>query len=145
MAYKYTVPVTQHSACAVGAGLSISKKQAVEVCKWIRGKPVEKAKEMLREVIAMKRPVPYTRFNGDTGHRKGSLAAGRYPISACTQILYTINSATANAHAKGLANTDLFLKQVCAQSGTHTYRPGRHRGRKAKRTHIEVVVEEKKK
>lgn len=144
MAYRYTVQMNEKSARAVGIGLPISMKQSIEICKWIRGKPVEKAKGMLVEVMGMKRPVPYTRFTGNTGHRKGPLATGRYPINACKHILHIINSAAANAQAKGLG-ADLTLSQVCAQDGGNSYRFGRHRGRKAKRTHIEVVVEEKKK
>lgn len=144
MAYKYTVTVGERAACAVGMALPISLKQSIEVCKWIRGRPVSKAQNMLASVILMKQPVPYTRFNGDVGHRKGDIAAGRYPAKTSEHILRILNSAIANAQNKGLLAKDLVVLQACAQSGSNTYRYGRHRGRQAKRTHIEVVVEEKK-
>jgi large subunit ribosomal protein L22 len=144
MAYNYTVPIGEKSACAVGMNLPISLKQSVEVCNFIRGKPVEKAKALLASVIAEKQPVPYKQFNGDVGHRKGNMAAGRYPIKTCTHILQIVESAESNAQFKGLVPKDLILKQVCAQGASNTPRYGRQRGRYAKRIHIEVVVEEKK-
>ena len=56
-----------------------------------------------------------------------------------------LKSAEANAQYKGLNSANLFIKHVSAQKGPTTHHYGRHRGRKAKRTHIEIVLEEKKK
>ncbi|MBD3318615.1 50S ribosomal protein L22 [Candidatus Woesearchaeota archaeon] len=144
MTVKLSVPTSEKSAAAHGMFLPISMKAAVEICGYLRGKKLARAKTILENVIAEKQPIPYTRFNGDVGHRKGNIAAGRYPIKACTEILTVVKSAEANAQFKGLLAKDLVLKQICAKQGGKQYRYGRHRGRRAKRTHIEVVVEEKK-
>lgn len=129
-------------ARAVGRDLSISKKQSVEICKWIRQKPLIRAKKMLEEVIAMKTAVPYTRFNWNVGHRPG-MGPGRYPITACAQILAILKSAEANAQAKGLNTGNLVIVHCNAQKAPSPLHYGRQRGTHMKRTHIEMVLQEK--
>lgn len=99
---------------------------------------------MLEDVTNKKLAVPYTRFNrGGTGHKKG-IGAGRYPIKACAYILKLLKSAHANANQKGLDMNKLTIKAIVAKQGPNVFKYGRKRGRIAKRTHIEVVVAEKK-
>ncbi|MBW2988375.1 50S ribosomal protein L22 [Candidatus Woesearchaeota archaeon] len=144
MPYKYATQQIEHSksAVAVGLNLPISTKHAVEVCRMLRGLPVEKAKTMLKEVIAKKRPVPFKRYNRDVGHKKG-MAAGRYPVKASRYILTTIESAESNAADKGLLTEGLFIKSIIPHKAARPLRYGRHRSRRTKRTHIEVVLEER--
>ena len=130
-------------AIAFGRNLPISTKQAVEVCNFIRGKNIQKAKTILGEVIKMKTAVPFRRFNKDMGHKRGRIAAGRYPIKTSQHILGIINSAEINAQAKGMNSQNLFIKLIEANRGTGTQRYGRRRGISAKRTHIEVTLFEK--
>ncbi|MDG6220798.1 MAG: uL22 family ribosomal protein, partial [Candidatus Thermoplasmatota archaeon] len=63
----YTQPTeSEKHAKAIGRDLNISPKKAVEVCRALRGKMVPDAKEYLEDVIDMKRPVPYYRYNLET-------------------------------------------------------------------------------
>ena len=143
MSYKYSIRIGENCAKAVGIALPISRKQSIMICKFIRNKNVPLAKKHLAEVILKKRAVPFTRFNDDMGHRPG-MASGRYPIKACQNILALLESAEANAQFKGLNTADLVVTHVSAQKGPDTWRYGRHIRRQAKRTHIEIVLEEKK-
>lgn len=141
MTYKYATRTEGPHAKAVGRSLPISFKQAVEISHTLRGKNVKKAKEYLQRVIEMKEPQMFFRFNHNIGHRKGFSGPGRYPIKSSTLILELVQSAESNATAKGLDASRLFIKGMLAQKGQAMMRGGRHRG-KAKRTHVEVVVQE---
>ena len=46
---------------------SISHKHAREVAKMIKGMSIEKARDSLQEVLALKRAVPLRRFNNEVG------------------------------------------------------------------------------
>ncbi len=141
--YRYSTEAAANEAKAVGVALPISYKQSYEVAKALRGKTLQKAKRFLEEVIAMKRPVPMTRFNADTGHKHG-IAAGRYAVNTCTHILKLIKGAEANAQFKGLSTANLVVRHIAAQHGPTSYRYGRHRRIQAKRAHLEVVLKEVK-
>lgn len=141
--YKYSTQAAANEARAVGISLPVSYKQSYEVSKFIRGKPLALAKKLLEEVIALKRAVPMTRFNKDTGHKHG-MAAGRFPVKTCAQILMLLKSAEANAQFKGLSTANLVVRHIAAQKGPTSWRYGRHRRRQAKRAHVEVVLGEVK-
>lgn len=143
MSYEYSTKITENSAKAIGLALPISRKQSYNICKTIKGMNVQKAKKLLEEVIAMKKPIAYTRYNMNVGHRHG-MAAGRYPVTACQKILGILKNAEANAQFKGLSTGNLIVRHASAQKGPTTQHYGRQRTR-AKRTHIELVVEEIKK
>ena len=133
----------EHEAKAVGRNIPISTKQTIEISNFIRKKNFLKAKDMLSKVITKKIAVPYKRFNMDTGHRKGNLGPGRYPIKACKEILLLLESLEANAQNKGLDIDAMYIKEIIPNQGTTSWRYGRHRRRQAKRTHLEIVAEEK--
>lgn len=140
--YKYSTELKENMAKAVGVGLPISSKQSREICAKIRGLKVDKAKNFLEEVISFKAAVPYKRYNRSIPHRK-VIGPGRFPVKACKNILSIVKSAEANAQFKGLSIKNLFVKHVSAQKGSKTIRYGRLHN-KTKKTHIEVVLEEKK-
>ena len=142
MAYTYSTTMTENSAKAVGISLPISKKESILVCQAIRGKNVQKAKKFLEDVIAIKTPVPYTRYNDNIGHKPG-MCSGRYPVNVCKQVLKILKSAEANAQFKGLSTGNLIIRHASAQKGPTSFRYGRRRS-KTKRAHIELVVEVKK-
>jgi len=133
----------EHMAKALGRALPISAKQAVEICSFIRNKNLQKAKATLSGVIAKKIPVPYKRYNRSMGHKPGKLSVGRYPAKACKHILAILESAESNAQVKGLNTSNLVITHICAQKAGLQMHYGRKRGTKMKRTHIEVVLEEK--
>jgi large subunit ribosomal protein L22 len=129
---------------AVGRDLSISPKHAIEICKYIKGRNVNRAVTILTEVIDKTRPIPFTRFIQGVGHKRGQLGSGKYPVKASQAILSILQSAIANAKFKGLAESSLVVESIQAQRGSSPLRFGRIRGRSAKRTHIEVVLKEEK-
>lgn len=141
--YRYTAHASANEAKAVGVALPVSYKQSYEIAKFIRGKNVQIAKQMLQDVVDMKRPVPMTRFHGDTGHKHG-MAAGRFPKSTCGFILRLLKSAESNAQFKGLSTANLIVKHIAAQRGPTTFRYGRHKRRQAKRAHVEIILTEQK-
>jgi large subunit ribosomal protein L22 len=120
----------ENMARAFGRSLPISFKQSVEICNFIRNRNINYAKDVLNKVIVHKQAIPLRRFNANTGHKK-KMAAGRYPKKASMEILKLINSVEANAQFRGLNTANLVMHY------------GRKRSRWAKRTNMEIVVEEK--
>ncbi|MBT3984747.1 50S ribosomal protein L22 [archaeon] len=135
----------EHSASVIGSNLDISKKHTIEIGNFIRGRLLEKAKTLMEGVIVKKVAVPFKIFNMDVGHKKGRIAAGRYPVKAATRILGLLNSAESNAEDKGLDIDALYISEFIANKGNGSLHHGRHRGRAMKRTHIKIVLEEKEK
>jgi large subunit ribosomal protein L22 len=56
----------EKTAKASGRELKVSHKAAREVAKALKGMELSQAKEFLRDVIAKKKPVPYTRLHQKT-------------------------------------------------------------------------------
>ncbi len=129
-------------AKAVGRDLPISTKNSVEVCRFIKGRNVQVAKSMLLDVITLKRAVPYKRYTMDVGHKSG-MASGRYPKKTSRGILQVLESAEFNAQFKGMNTARLYVTHIAAQKASTPMHGGRKRGQSTKRTHIEVVLQEK--
>jgi len=138
--HKYTT--SMNGAKAVGRDLPISIKTSVEVCRFIKGKNVILAKNMLRDVIALKRAVPYRRYVLDIGHRKG-MATGRFPKKTSKEILGVLESAETNAQFKGMNGSRLFVAHIAAHKASSPMRGGRKRGQSAKRAHVEIILQER--
>lgn len=145
MEYRYAKKDYNKESMArvVGRSLPLSMKFSAEICNFIRNKSVKEAKEMLQSVIERRRAVPFKVFNKDLSHKRG-IGPGRYPKKAATEIIKLIESAEANAQFKGLNTSDLHISHICAHLASRPWRYGRKRRRRAKRTNIEIVVEEKK-
>ncbi len=122
-----------------GRSLPVSTKKSVEVCRLIRGRSVAQAKALLSEVVALKRAVPYKRYNQELAHQKNT-GSGGFPVAVCENIIKLLRSAEANASAKGLDEDSLKIVHSCAHLASRPMRYGRKRRVKAKRTHIEIVV-----
>jgi len=133
----------EHEAKVAGRNMPISTKQTIEIANFIRGKNLMKSKEMLAKVITKEKAVPYGRFNMDTGHRKGNVGPGRYPVKASKEILNLLDSLEANAQNKGLDVDALYIKTIIPNQGATVWHYGRQRRRQAKRTNIEIIAEEK--
>lgn len=131
-------------ARAHGRNLSISTKQSVEICNNIRNMSVQKAKTLLENVIDMKQPIRMTRYMKDTAHKK-EIGAGKYPVKAAKEILALLKSAESNAQNKGLSTKDLVIKHMSAHLASRPFHYGRKRRVKMKRTHVQIVLLEKKK
>ena len=104
------------TAKAIGRELPISPKQSIAICRHIRGWPLERAKDYLEEVIALRAAVPDRRF-GSQGHRRGKLGPGRYPEKAARHILKVLEGAEANAEYKGLVTDDMVIAHIAAHRG----------------------------
>ncbi len=132
----------EHMARVLGRDLPISTKQSIEICNFIKKKKVKEAKKLLGKVMEKKLAVPYKRFNKDIGHKSG-IAAGRFPQKTAGQITKLLDEVETNAQNKGLNVDDLYIIHLCAHKASAPWHYGRQRRRKMKRTHIEIVVEEK--
>lgn len=140
----------EKTAKASGRELKVSHKAAREVCRAVRGMKLSTAKEYLRDVIAMKKAVPYARYTKKLGHRHGieHSFAGRYPIKTTEQILRVIEAAQSNAENKGLDVDRLRIMHSAAYPGMKLKRftPRAH-GRASPKyditTHVEIVLDEK--
>ncbi|MDO8480645.1 MAG: 50S ribosomal protein L22 [Nanoarchaeota archaeon] len=145
MTYHYTHTLAkEHTAQALGEGMGLSFKQCIMIGNQIRGKSLARAKTILRETMALKVPIKFTRFTNALGHRKGHFGPGRFPQKAATQLLALLESAEANAQFKGLNTGNLVVLHIAAQDGGNSWRYGRRRRIKAKRCHVEVVLAEGK-
>ena len=143
MVYNYAIQNFNAETMARGVALNqrgVSRKNAIEIVNFIKGKPVAKAIECLEQVVLVKKAIPYKRFNHGVGHRKGHMGSGRYPVKASTAILKLIRSVASNATDKNLNSEALIVKHACVQQGTNSMHHGRQRGRKVKQCHFEIVL-----
>lgn len=149
--WKYSIQGLDPDTTALASGrdLRISPKAAREICRYVRGMMLEDAKERLREVIDLERPIPYLRHNKKVPHRGGvqGFDAGRYPVKAAGEILKVLESVEANAEFKGLYSDRLKIAHIAAHRGRviRKYIPrafGRSSPYFEKLTHVEVAVEE---
>ena len=112
------------------------------VCNQLRNRNLQKSKELLQRVIKKEQAIPYTRFNFDRGHKK-KIGPGRYPIKTAKAILEILESVESNAQFKGLNTSLLKIVHINAHRASTPQRYGRKGGVSSKRSHVEVIVEEK--
>ncbi len=140
----------EKTAKASGRELKVSHKASREICKALKGMMLNNAKQYLRDVVAKKKSVPYTRYNKKLPHRHGLINSfcGRYPIKASQQILSVLEAAQSNAENKGLDVDRLRIIHAAAYPGMKLKRftPRAH-GRASPKydttTHVEIVLDEK--
>ncbi|MGZ4850287.1 MAG: 50S ribosomal protein L22 [Candidatus Bathyarchaeia archaeon] len=140
----------EKTAKASGRELKVSHKAAREICKAIKGRMLNEAKEYLRDVMAKKKAIPYNRYNKKLPHRHGLVNSfcGRYPVKASEEILDVLRSAQSNAENKGLDVDRLRIVHAAAYQGIKLKRfaPRAH-GRASPKfdttTHVEIVLDEK--
>ncbi len=129
-------------ARAMGRDLTISTKQAIEMCNYLRNRKVLQAKTLLTEILAQKKALPFKRFTNGLGHKPGKMASGRYPVKASRAFMGLLESVEANAQTKGLNTSELDIIHLCAHKASSPLHHGRNYGREFKRTHVELVVQE---
>lgn len=128
---------------AIGLNLPISFKKSIEICDFIRYKNLNNVKALLNGVLEKKTAIPYKRFNQDTPHRRGRIAAGRYPLRTVHYFLKLINTLEANAENKGFSTEGLVIIYAAANKGETQWHTGRQRRRLMKRSHLELRAIEK--
>jgi len=141
MKYKYAFKSEKENiAKVVGRDLSMSRKQAIEMCSFIKNKPLAKAKVLMEGVKEKRIAVPFNRFTEGAGHKKG-ISGGRYPFNGSKIFLMLLNSLETNAQNKGLGQ-NLMIVHACAQHAAQPFHSGRKRRIHMKRCHIEIVAQE---
>ena len=144
MTIKYSIQSLEGNyAKAYGRDLGISTKKSVEICNNLRGKQLKRAEQILEKAIAKEQPIVMKRYIKDMAHKKG-MATGKYPVKAAVAILKILKNAESNAQNKGLSTKDMIVYHIVAHKASTPWRFGRQRRRKMKRTHIEIVLLEKK-
>ena len=109
-------PSTAKAAKASGKDLRVHYKNTYETAKAVKGLTIAKAKQYLKDVLAHRRCVPFTKHYGGIG-RTGQAAEfgktlGRWPEKSVKIILGLVNNIEANANAKNLKNLVLDHVQV---------------------------------
>jgi len=140
MKYGYAAK-DMEGAKAFGRDLGISFKQAIEISNYIRGNPLTVAKRKLEESASMKKAIPFKRFTNGLGHKPG-IAAGRFAVNASTEILQLLKSAESNALFKGMNAKSLFVSHISVHRAPTTWHYGRQHRRKAKRCHVQLILNE---
>lgn len=143
----YTIKVDETRPHALGRDIDISPKHAIEICREVRGMPVDDAIDYLERVEEKKQAVAFKRFNKQVASKKG-VGPGRYPVKAARAIRRVIEDALNNAEVLlGSDSSDLKLLHIASHPARTVpgYIPRAH-GRSSAfdhhRVNIEVVLEE---
>lgn len=135
------------SSKAMGAELHISPKKSRGLGKAIKGMRTTAAQRYLEEVVIMKQAVPFKRHSDGSGHRKGPMANGRYPVKVAQAFLKILENARNNAEYKGLDPDNMYIAHIASKRGRviHGMRP-RARGRgspsNTETVNVEIILNE---
>jgi large subunit ribosomal protein L22 len=141
MKYNYAFKSDKENVIrTVGRDIPISTKTAIEICAFIRGLPLAKARAMIEKVKDKQLAVPFRRFTEGAGHKKG-IGSGKYPLNASLALLKLFKLLESNAQNKGLSSS-LRIVHACAQQAPRPMHYGRKRRIRMKRVHIELAVQE---
>lgn len=151
MELKYsTKPVDEAKAVkGMGRDLNISFKHAVEICTRLRGMKLPAAINLLEDVIALKRTIPFRRFNKGIGHKRGlgKDALSAYPKKASRFILEVLKNLQANAEYRGLDPESMKITHIQALRGISRRRrkpKGRWTIWKTELVNVQAIAEETK-
>lgn len=128
----------------------ISHKHSREIAIAIKGMSIEKARELLENVIARREAIPYRRYNMEVAHRsniRDGFFAGRYPKKASNEFLRLLDNLESNAEYKGMDLDRLRIVNVAVHKGTKLERfQPRAMGRSSPKydilIHVEIVAQE---
>jgi large subunit ribosomal protein L22 len=146
--YTYHGETGVSVARARGVELPISPKKTYEILNAIRGLPVDRATTILEDAIALRRAIPFRRYNQETAHHVGT-GPGRYAKKVAQNVLKVLENAKENAEYEGLDADRLFVKVAASSRGRlHKASMPRAHGRATawneQTTHIEIVLAERK-
>jgi large subunit ribosomal protein L22 len=128
----------------------ISHKHSREIAVAIKGKSIEKARELLENVISKTEAIPYRRYNNEVAHRsniRDGFFAGRFPKKAAYEFLRILDNLESNAEYKGMDLDRLRIVGAAVHKGTKLKRfQPRAMGRSSPKfdtlVHVEVVAQE---
>jgi len=146
--YTYQTETGVSVARARGQELAMSPKKTYEVLNAIRGLDLERARKVLEDAIALKRAIPFRRYNQETAHKRG-VGPGRYPKKVCEALIGILANAEANAEFQGLDTDRLFIKVAASSRGriqkaNMPRAQGRATAWNEQTTHVEIVLGERK-
>jgi large subunit ribosomal protein L22 len=146
--YTYRDEAGVNVARARGVEVPISPKKTYEVLNAIRGLPVARARTMLEEVVALKRPIAFRRYNQETAHHRGT-GPGRFPAKVAHNVLKVLANAEENAEYEGLDADRLYIKVASSARGrirkaSMPRAHGRATNWNEQTTNIEIVLAESK-
>jgi len=132
-------PLPKKTEAVVNASnLKLSTKKSVAMCKFIKGKNIEKAIKDLESVLKYKKAVP---IKGEIAHKKGKIMSGVYPKKAAENFIKLLKNLSANSNINNLENP--VITEAVANIGSRPY--GRFGKFRRKRTHVLIKVKEKNK
>jgi len=132
------VKVKKTEAVVNGQSVPISTKYAVEICRFIKNKPIDVAINYLEEVLAYKKAIP---MRGEYAHKKGKkMSSGKYPKNATEHFIKLLRSLASNSIANGVDEPII----VEAMANTASRPMGKFGRWQRKRTHIKIVAKKKK-
>jgi len=123
--------------------VDVSPKEAREVANYIKGMSLDRAKQVLQEVIEKSRMVPFKRYHSKVGHHNlEGFYAGRYPVKAAKYFLKLLENLESNALYKGLDVSKLIIIHASAYPGRKLERfIPRAFGRRSPKMHVYVHIE----
>ena len=135
------------SSKAMGSELHISPKKSRELGKAIKGMRVDVAQRYLENVVELKQAVPFKRHCDGSGHRKGPMATGGYPVKVSEAFLKILENARSNAEYKGLDASRMYIAHVSAKRGRviHGMRArarGRGSPKNTETVNVEIILNE---
>jgi len=146
--YTYRDESGVNVARARGVEVPISPKKTYEIMNAIRGRSVERARTILEDAIALRKAIPFRRYNQETAHHTGT-GPGRYATKVAKNILQVLENAEENAEYEGLDADRLFVKVAASARGrirkaSMPRAHGRATPWNEQMTNIEIVLAERK-
>lgn len=129
--------------------LPVSPKHAIEIARFIRNQDVDRAIDYLTEVVALRKAVPFRRFNRNVAHKRGLSGwdAGRDPVKASKTYIRLLEGVKKNAEYSGLDADRLTIVHAAAnrgrgQKGFFPRAMGRATPKRRETVNIEIIVRE---
>lgn len=146
MGYQMAKPA-EKAARAFGSELRTSWKNSINIARALQGMKVRAAEKYLEEVIALKRPVPFTTRNLKVAHKPG-IGPGRYPKKSAQKALMVLKNAINNAEYAGLDPDEMVIVHASAYKGrtikgTMPRAQGRATAKNEDTTNLEIIIQEK--
>lgn len=146
--YTYREESGTSIARARGVELPISPKKTYEVLNAIRGLSLERARTVLEDAVALRRAIPFRRFNQETSHKRG-VGPGRFPKKVALSVLQILRNAESNAEYESLDTDRLYIKVAASSRGrlrkaSMPRAHGRATPWNEQTTHIEIILAERK-
>ena len=146
--YTYRAEPGVKVARARGIEIPISPKKTYEVLNAIRGLPLDRARRVLEDAVAMERAIPFRRYNQETAHHRGT-GPGRFPVKVARNVLKILENAEQNAEYETLDTDRLYVKVAASSRGrirkaSMPRAQGRATAWNEQTTSIEIVLAEEK-